>query len=88
VEVLPLAVTLKVPSPEFPVWQFSVIFTPPEVAAAAACGVLIRSPPAMTEISPSFIARMALFVPGRRLFRTHRVIGQILRTLRFEMVGA
>jgi hypothetical protein len=74
-ELLPLAVTLNVPSPAFPVWQFKVILTPPEVAAAAACGMLSASAPAMTEISPSFVARPAPFVPSRRLFRTHRVIG-------------
>jgi hypothetical protein len=85
VELLSLAVTLNVPSPVFPLWQFRMILTPPEAtAAAAAGGVLTRSAPAMTEISPSFVARLASFVPGRRLFRTHILIGQILRTLRFE----
>jgi hypothetical protein len=43
--------------------------------AAAACAGLIAIAAAMTEIRPSFIARIAPFVPGRRLFRTHRVIG-------------
>lgn len=75
VELLPLAVTLNVPSPAPPVWQFRVIFTPPDVAAVAACGVLSASAAAMTETSPSFVARLASFVPGRRLFRTHIVIG-------------
>jgi len=74
VELLPLAVTLNVPSPVFPLWQFRVIFTPP-VVAAAACAGLIAIAAAMTEIRPSFIARIAPFVPGRPLFRTHRVIG-------------
>jgi len=75
VELLPLAVTLNVSSPVFPLWQFRVIFTPPEVAAAAACAGLIAIAAAMTEIRPSFIARIAPVVPGRPLFRTHRVIG-------------
>jgi len=74
-ELLPLAVTLNVPRPTVPAWQFRVIRTPPEVAAAAAYGVLIASAPAMIAISPSFVARVAPLVRGRRLFRTHIVIG-------------
>jgi hypothetical protein len=74
-ELLPFAVTLNVPVPAVPTSQVKVIFTPPDVAAAAACGALIAIAPAMTEINPSFCARIAPFVPGRRLLSTHIVIG-------------
>ena len=80
--LLPFAVTLNVPVPAVPVSQFRVIFTPPDVAAAAACGVLIAIAPATTEISPSFCTWVAPFVPRRRLFSTQVVIALVLRTLR------
>jgi hypothetical protein len=83
-ELLPLAVTLNVacPAVSLPIWQFRVIFTPPELAAAAAGEGLIASAPAITAITPSFCTPIAPFVPGRRLFSTHIVIGLVLRTLR------
>src|SRR2546425_885876 len=88
-ELLPFAVTLNDPNPlvPFPVAQFRVILTPPEVAAVTVCGALITNAPAMTEISPTFSACIAPFMPGRRLFSTYLVIALVLRTLRNSPAG-
>jgi hypothetical protein len=58
----------------FPIAQVRVILTPPEVAAAAASGVLIASAPAMANSRPSFRASVAPLVPSRPLLGTHLVI--------------
>src|SRR2546428_12945416 len=83
-ELLPFAVTLNVPVPTAPISHVRVIFTPPDVAAAAACAGLIAIAAAMTESSPNHAARIAPLAPSRRLFSTHLVIVLGVRTLRSE----
>ncbi len=62
-EPVPFAVTMNVPDPVGKVPQVSVIFTPPEAAAAAVSGVPMASTAAMSEISPSFSSGIGLSAP-------------------------
>src|SRR2546425_4292717 len=86
-ELLPFAVTLNVPVPTAPISHVRVIFTPPDVAAAAACAGLIAIAAAMTESSPNHAARIAPLAPSRLLFSTHLVIVVGGRTLRMLLRG-